>query len=260
MTKTVVCTGDRCLFCNLLGSKLRLAVCNGCGIHTDSTYLYDTDSQWTALRHGAQLRMSSNRLKFCQDSISRSFHDGTSVFDFCEGTPKILACFHWEHDGTRLFALNNRTLFSAIHRGVGEVIVNIVEKPDDWPRRFTGSRPWMCVKVRGACEPHALRIPAPAFPGGGQRSICLVVLEARNLVNPKKDTCYDLLKELSSDLDARAVHGPRAFARVRVNEDDMPLVRSMVKAIAERMGKSVRKAHCVEIQGVRLYESPRDEF
>lgn len=173
--------------------------------------------------------------KFCQDSISRCFQDGTSVFDFREGTPQILGCFHQERDGTRLFALNNRTLFNAIHTGVGSVLVTIVDKPDDWPRRFTGSRPWMCVKVRGLtflpgvgyAEPQALRIPASAFPGGGHRSICLVMLEARNLVNPKKDTLHSLLQEMSSDLDARVVDGPRAFARVRVNEDDVPLVRSI---------------------------------
>lgn len=160
---------------------------------------------------------------------------------------------------TRLFTLNNRTLFNAIYTRVGEIIVNIVDKPEDWRRRFTGSSPWMCVKVRGlSFIPQALRIPAAAFPGDGHQSICLVVLEARNLVNPKKDMLYDLLKEMSSDLDARRVDGPRAFSRVRVKEDDVPLVRSMVKAIAERMGKNVRAVNCSEVQGMRRYESPRD--
>merc|ERR1712048_259045 len=97
-----------------------------------------------------------------------------------------------------------------------------------------------------------------AFPGGGNRSICRVVLEVRNLVNPGKETFHNLLKDMSSDLDAQPVDGPRAFARVRVNEDDVPLVRSMVKAIAERHGKNVRAVDCVEVQGMRLYESPRD--
>lgn len=249
------------------GCPRRPAVCNGCGIHTHFAILEEPAwSKWTEHEHGDQFWTDPHNLKFCQDSISRCFQDGTSVFDFRKGTAKILACFHREHDGTRLFALNNRTLFNVIHRSVGEVFVSIVDKPDDWPRRFTGSRPWMCVKVRGLtfipqvgyAEPQALRIPASAFPGGGHRSICLVVLEARNLVNPKKDTLRGLLKEMSSDLDARAVDGPRAFARVRVNEDDVPLVRSMVKAIAERNGKNVRTVDCVEIQGMRLYESPRD--
>lgn len=52
--------------------------------------------------------------------------------------------------------------------------------------------------------------------------------------------------------------GPHAFARVCINENDVPLVRSMVRAIAERMGKDVRLVRCTEIEGLRCYESPRD--
>lgn len=171
-----------------------------------------------------------------------------------------------EIDGIRLFALNNRTLFNAIHRNVNEVIVNIVEKPDDWPRRFTGNRHWMCIKVRRrtiiakpcSSEMHAVRIPAPAFLGGDNRSICFVVLDVRNLVNARKDTLFALLKDMSSELGVRAVDGPRAFARVRINEDDVPLVRSMVKAIAKRIGKQVWTVDCFEVDGMRSYESPRD--
>jgi len=249
------------------GCPLRPAVCNGCGIHSVYTVLQEpAGSTWTEVEPGEQLRVSPRRLRFCQDSVSRAFHDGTSVFDRRQGTPKISACFYEEVGGTRLFALNNRTLFNAIHTGLDEIIVNIVQKPEDWLRRFTASPPWMCMKVRGLnfippvgyVERQALRIPAAAFPGNGQQSICLVVLEVRNLVNSNKDTLYDLLKDMSSDLDARCVDGPHAFARVRVKEDDVPLIRSMVKAIAERKGKNVRAVDCSEVQGMRLYESPRD--
>jgi len=245
------------------GCPPRPAVCNGCGIHKSFTVLTaEADSKWTdAGGIGAELWVRPQRLKFCQDSISRNFYDGTSVFKPRHGIPKISACFHWESDGLRLFALNNRTLFNAMYTDVSTVLVSIVEKPDDWLRRFTGRRPWMCMKVRGpTCTPDALRIPATAFPGpgGGQQSICLVVLEVRNLVNAKTETFLNLLKDMSSDLDARHVEGPRSFARVRVNESDVPLVRSMVKALAERKGKNVRTVDCIEVQGMRRYESPRD--
>lgn len=250
--------------------------CDGCGIHAHGTVLKEpAGSKWKFPEpNGARFKINPHRLKFCQDSISRFFHDGTSVFKRCEGTPKILACFHKELDGIRLFALNNRTLFNAIYRNLNEVIVNIIEKPEDWPRRFTGRRLWMCIEVRqrksmaqsDRVEPHcgwpdaALRIPDTAFPGGEEhRSICFVVLEVRNLVNPrKKDTLFALLKDMSSDLDVRAVEGPRAYARVRINENDVPLVRSMVKAIAERMGKQVWTVECVEVEDMRLYDSPRN--
>merc|ERR1712070_45615 len=106
---------------------------------------------WTySMDPGAQQGVAPQRLRFCQDSIARTFHDGTSVFARRHGIPKISACFHHDFDGIRLFALNNRTLFNAIYTGVSEIIVNIVEKPVDWQRRFTGTKPWMCIKVRGA--------------------------------------------------------------------------------------------------------------
>lgn len=104
----------------------------------------------------------------------------------------------------------------------------------------------------------ALRIPASAFPGSDRQSVCLVVLEVRGLINPKRDTVCALLRDMSSDLDARQVDGPRAYARVRVSEDDAPLVRSMIKAIAQSRGKSSRAVECVEIRELRQYESPRD--
>lgn len=259
---------DACPHCGLQGSSQHRKECprrpcGGCGIHPWPTVFEEpAGSLMTELNPGEQLRISPRRVKFCQDSISRFFHDGTSVFDFPQDIPKISACFHQEYDGTRLFALNNRTLFNAIHTNVDEIIVNIVKKPSDWPRRFTGSRPWMCVKVRGSEAPlrayySAAKLPASAFPGGGHRSLCLVVLEARNLVNSKKDTLVDLLKDMSPDLDVQPVVGPRAFARVRVNESDVPLIKRMIKAIAERMGKNVRAVDCFEVDGLRLYESPR---
>lgn len=123
---------------------------------------------------GAQIRICPKRLFFCQDSISRYFQNG-----------------------------------------VGEVIVNVVEKPDDWERRFTGRRPWRHVNVRGLnysprvghFEQRTFRIPAAAFPGGEGRSVCLVVIEVRNLVKPSKDTLHALLKSMSPELDARVVEG-----------------------------------------------------
>jgi hypothetical protein len=219
------------------------------------------------LTTGEQYDLSTSWLSFSQNSISRFFHDGSSVFKPPQGIPKILACFHAENDGIRLFALNNRTLFNTIHNHLGNVIVTIVEKPEDWLRRFTGSRPWMCIKVRGPSvftirtgtyfTTQALRIPSQAFPAA-DRSACSVVLEVRNLINPKKDTFYNLLKDMSSDLDIRLEVGEREYARVRVNEDDVPLVRSMAKALAERMKKQVWTVTCDEVPGLRRYESPRD--
>jgi len=165
--------------------------------------------------------------------------------------------------------LNNRTLFNALYWNLSEVVVNIVEKPDDWRNRFTGIEPWMCIKVRGL-EPqggiehqgdikhYALRIPAAAFPGGEQRSPFLVVLEVRNLVNPGSESFLDLLTDMSSELYVQSVDGPRAFARVRVYQNDVPLVQSMVKALAERRGQSVRRVTCREVEEMRLYVSPRD--
>lgn len=241
---------------------LRTLTCDGCGIHHAETTLVEP-VLWNHLAYscGDQIRSDPRNLLFPQDSISCYFHDGSSVFSPRRGTPKILACFHAERDRRRLYALNNRTLFNAIHNGVGQVIVNIVEKPDDWPRRFTGSRPWMCVKVRGgfrACA-QALRIPAQAFPSQNRQSSCFVVLEVRGLINQKNNTFYNLLKEMSSDLDVRFEAGQREFARVRVNENDVPLVRSMAKALAERMGKKARDVDCVEVEGQRRYETPRDD-
>lgn len=79
----------------------------------------------------------------------------------------------------------------------------------------------------------------------------------KNLVKPNKDntdTFYALLQDMSSDLDVHAEIGKHEYARVRINEDDVALVESMAKAIAERLGKNVRKVRCVEI--ARRYESP----
>lgn len=246
----------------------RPKVCHGCGIHSwDPTVLVEPASSfWTERKPGSQIRTSPHTLKFCQDSISRVFYDRSSVFDLRQGTPRILACFHSEHGETRLFALNSRTLFNAIINNINDVLVNIVEKPADWPRRFTASCPWMCVKVRGLhshglqAESASLRIPASAFPGQSRQRVCFVVLEVRNLISPSPDTAtfYDMLKDMSPDLDVHPYDGQRSFARVGVSEDDVALVRSMAKGIAARMGKNVRVWDCKEVQGLRWYESPRD--
>jgi len=111
---------------------------------------------------------------------------------------------------------------------------------------------------RHLCGPDAVRIPAQSFPTSEPRSVCFVVLEVKNLVNPKNRlSFYSLLKDMAPDLDIRPFDERSKF-RVRVNEDDVELIQSMAKAIAERRGKNVRGVRCVEIEGLHEYESPRD--
>lgn len=252
-------------------------VCCGCNIHARGSPLPEpAGSLWTERNPerlvGMQLRTSPHKLKFCQDSILRFFRDGTSVFDLRRGTPKIVACFHSQDGDTRLFALNNRTLFNAIYNDISAVLVNIIEKPAEWPTRFTGRRPWMCTKVRGLRSgsharelqddfSDALIIPSAVFPGQQRRSVCFVVAEVCGLVkpNPNGDTFYRLLSHMSPDLDIRPYEeDARSFVRVWVNEDDVPLVRNMARAIAESGGMNVRNVRCREVPGLRRYESPRD--
>jgi len=248
----------------------------------------------------ATLLMSPHRLKFCQNSIPDRFQNGTSVLSprglgLVRGIPKVLACFHEELDGTRLFALNNLTLFNAILNDVWEVLVTVVEKPSDWHRRFTGQWPWMCMQVGpppeeeeeeeeeeavhegmaldggmvGPCsgllvghivlpsQPF-IKIPAEAFPSSQTPSRCWLVLEARNLVNPKKNTLWDLLVNLCPDLKIQQFEGKRDYARVRVIEDDKPLVCSAIKALAKQLGKRPNDVDIMEVRSERRFDSPRD--
>jgi hypothetical protein len=214
------------------------------------------------------------RLRFSQDSISERFHNGCSVFDPCIVTHTILACFHTEAGKTHLFAINNRTLFNALINKVKEVTVNIVEKPFDWERRFTGQKPWMCMQVRTTswirtCTTSSIgfesasgsyvRIPAETIAPRETRSCCLVVLEVRKLVNPKNTTFYSLIKDKCPELNVQdPIDIDKAYARVRVAEEEVPLVRSIVKAIAKDLGKKLKTVSCVEVEGLRRFESPRD--
>lgn len=213
------------------------------------------------------IQVNPNRLRFCQDSISEIFRDGSSVFRNCKDMPTILACFHEEADGMRLFALNNRTLFNAIVNDVKVVDVNIVEKPFDWEDRFTGRWPWMCIWVRrpmvikqcALSSGSKVRIPAETITPTPSSSRCSIVLEARNLINPKKKNLTALIKEKCPDLDVQEpVDVERAYARVRVAEEDVPLVQCIVKAIAKDLGKNPNTVSCDEVsEKLRRFNSPR---
>jgi len=217
--------------------------CSGCDLHSVHVLLdeHEPITSWDPLeRREAEASptwMSPHRLKFCQNSISAQFQDGTSVFAPRCGIPKVLACFH----GVRLFALNNRTLFNALRNDVEPVIVTVVEKPSDWHLRFSGKRPWMCMKVRLGVQLRSapfIKIPVESFPSPQASSPCWLLLEAPNLVNPKKRTFYDLLADMCPDLNIRRFQGEREYARVRVIEDDQPLVRSAIKALAKQLGNN----------------------
>jgi len=177
--------------------------------------------------------------------------------------------------------LNNWTLFNAILSGVGEVLVTVVEKPSDWHRRFTGEWPWMCMQVGpplvhggmafdgptippcsgllvGEILEPFIKIPAEAFPSSQTPSRCWLVLEARNLVNPKKNTLWDLLVNVCPDLKIQKFEGERDYARVRVIEDDKPLVCSAIKALAKQLGKRPNDVDITEVRSERRFDSPRD--
>jgi len=102
------------------------------------------------------------------------------------------------------------------------------------------------------------QIPAESFPSTQIRSRCWLVLEARNLVNPQKNTLYALLIDMCPDLNIQRFHGERDYARVRVTEDDKPLVRSAIKALAKQLGKQPKSVDCFEVEGERRFDSPRD--
>jgi len=242
----------------------------GCEVvHKDSLALDHKATIWNVGSEMPELysrqAIEVHRLVFCQDSISTKFRDGSSVYDRrTGGHPGVLACFHSDAYGERLFVLNNRTLFNAIENKIDKLVVTIVEKPSDWTHRFTGRRPWLCIKVRRPQEQILslsvpfVKIPADAVPSVVPPSRVLVVLEARNLVNPKKDNLYSLIKEFSPELNIQEFEGVRAYARVRVAEEDEPLVRCVLKAIAKSLGKRPNAVDCFEVEGERRFESPRD--
>lgn len=271
-----------CTYCGILGDVIldgehdyqnARITCPGCSVHNNPTVLSHTAVAEAGIWHNNEVETAAPsmkihpwRLRFSQDSISERFHNGRSVFDPCIVTHTILACFHTELGKTHLFAINNRTLFNALINKAEEVTVNIVEKPFDWGRRFTGQRPWMCMRVRTtswfrSCSASRsyVRIPSETIAPTETRSCCLVVLEVRNLVHPKNATFYSLIKDKCPELN---VHYPvdvdKAYARVRVAEEEVPLVRSIVKAIAKDLGKKLNTVSCVEVEGLRRFESPRD--
>lgn len=271
-----------CMYCGILGDAilefdLKYAYryarikCPGCDVHNSPTVLSQTAAAERGIWHNdavetaePSMKLHPWHLRFSQDSISERFHNGRSVFDPCIETHTILACFHTEAGKTHLFAINNRTLFNALINKVNEVTVNIVEKPFDWERRFTGQTPWMCMRVRTTswirrCSASYVRIPSETIAPMGTRSCCLVVLEVRNLVNPKNATFYSLIKDKCPELNVQdPIDVDKAYARVRVAEEEVPLVRSIVKAIAKDLGKKLNTVSCVEVEGLRRFESPRD--
>lgn len=190
---------------------------------------------------------------------------------------RILACFHTVpgEKYARLFALNNQTLFNARHNS-GKVSffiqVHIVPKPSDWDRRFTAKKPWRSIHVREEVHPsggmfhqradrqHALRIRVDVFPSIQPNMGGDVVLEVRNLVNAKKGKpLFALLQNMCRDteitINIQQVEGDRAYARVRVSNQDEALVRSMIKAIGQQRDK---KLSVHEVDGTRSFASPRD--
>jgi len=103
-----------------------------------------------------------------------------------------------------------------------------------------------------------IKIPAEAFPSSQTPSRCWLVLEARNLVNPKKNTLWDLLVNVCPDLKIQKFEGERDYARVRVIEDDKPLVCSAIKALAKQLGKRPNDVDITEVRSERRFDSPRD--
>jgi len=261
-----------CVICTALGVFSGMLVSMGLIWLVSVTDLIDGPFSWEGQGLAKLLTMRYQReqqhlmhtcsLRFCQDSIATRFRDGSSVYGPCRGPshPKVIACFHSEVDGTRLYALNNRTLFNAIHNKVSSIIVHVVDKPSDWESRFTGKKPWLCMRVRHVGQPMSMhvKIPAEAFPPAHVASRCLIVLEARNLVHPKKNNLWSLINDMCPELNAQAVEGDRAYARVRVAQDDEALVRCVVKAIAKTLGKKVNTVDCFEVEELRRFESPRD--
>jgi hypothetical protein len=141
---------------------------------------------------------------------------------------RILASFHTVPGETypRLFAISNRTLFNARYNSDTIsmwIQVRIVPKPSDWDRRFTAKKPWSSIHVREDRHPHgemihmALRIPVDAFPSDQPNIGGDVVLEVRNLVNPKKDEpLFALLQNMCRDSEITVAiqqeEGLRAYA------------------------------------------------
>jgi len=103
-----------------------------------------------------------------------------------------------------------------------------------------------------------VKIPAESFPSTHAPSRCWLVLESRNLVNPQKNTHYGLLTDMCADLNIQRFHGERDYTRVRVTEDDKPLVRSAIKALAKQLCKQPKTVDCFEVEGERRFDSPRD--
>lgn len=114
------------------------------------------------------------------------------------------------------------------------------------------------LRLCSANDEEFVRIPAEAFPSMQSQSRCLIVLEVRNLVNPKNDTLVCLIKDMCPRLNAEPVEGDRAYARVRIFQDDEALVRSVIKTIAKKLGKKPSDVGCTELVDLRLFESPRD--
>lgn len=214
--------------------------------------------------------ISPCRLLFSQDSIAETFRDGSSFF-LPLRQHNILACFH-ECSGVHLFALNNRTLFNALHNNISTVFVTIVDRPRDWHRRFTGKPPWTCVHVRRSvirnCTSSSVgisgqfvRIPAESVPfpmtpaPSHQR---WVLLEVKKLVNPTTDTFYELLNEMCPDLDIKPCEGDKQHVRVWATTEAMPLVQTAVKALAKKVGRQPRTVYCVQVPGMQRFDSPRD--
>jgi len=81
--------------------------------------------------------------------------------------------------------------------------------------------------------------------------------EVRNLINPKVDKLVLLIRNLCPLLGVDEYDGDRAYARVYVNLEDEPLVRSAIEAIAKKRGKW---AEVTEVPGSRceFFNSPRD--
>lgn len=121
------------------------------------------------------------------------------------------------------------------------------ERPDD-----------MQVHIRGrSLVDLADRVP-PIYHGGPEELNShggWIVLEVNNLINKKRESLFQLLRERLPRLDLQECEGPRQFARVRVRIDQEAEVRREIDDLRKARGKRVDVKEIVE---QRAFESPRD--
>jgi len=62
------------------------------------------------------------------------------------------------------------------------------------------------------------------------------VIEVSNVIKARKENLYDVLKEFQPECRVFQCEGPRAYARVRIVEEDMERIRDLIKQLGKNRG------------------------